>query len=147
MPETNEDRAMATVYELTPDDLRYEKNRAFPLVYRDGPADVFITDKGDVYTLNDWGREGRQIAVVRYSADGKEPKVFPMEKLFSAPQLAEIERTHRTRGPINWRGEGPYGLRGGMPMSEVLVVPDVLGGHLVFSGEDVEYEPAPAKER
>lgn len=138
---------MATVYELTPDGTRYEKSRAFQLVHRDVPADVFITDKGDVYALNDWGREDRQIAVVRYSADGRRPKVFTMGGLFTAPQLDEIKRTHRTRGPINWRGEGPYGLRGGMPMSEVLVVPDVLGGHLVFSGEDIEYEPAPAKER
>jgi hypothetical protein len=147
MPATSEERAMATVYELTPEGIRYEKSRAFSLVHRNEPADVFITDKGDVYTFDDWGREGRQIAVVRYSADGKKPKVFTMGKLFPAPQLTEIERTHRVRGPINWRGEGPYGLRGGMPMSEVLVVPDVLGGHLVFSGEDVEYEPAPAKER
>jgi hypothetical protein len=64
------------------------------VVHRNEPADVFITDKGDVYTFDDWGREGRQIAVVRYSADGKKPKIFAMGDLFPAPRLP------RSRGRI-----------------------------------------------
>jgi hypothetical protein len=130
---------VAVVFELSRDGGSFTKKGEFQLVNKRAPVEACISDSGEVYTFDDWGRMGYDHAAVWYSADGKKKAEFSLAQLFPAKVLAAIEKDHRTVSSVHWRRGRPY-ING-----PHVIIDDALGGYITLTQGVIDYYPPEKK--
>ena len=134
-------KAIAIIFELNSEGDKYIKKKEFPLVNHLSPADAIISDKGEVFTFDDWGNAGYRHVVVYYSVDGKIKADYTLQQLFPAKQFKELCDNHSTVSSVWWRGGVPR-----FDDSLSVIIDDALGGCIAIANNGkVEYFP-PKKE-
>ena len=87
-------------------DKGYRLERTIELLNPVAPVDVFVSNGGDLVTLDNWHNRGYGAVLVLYHADGKLVKVYKLADLFSK---SELDSFPQSVSSIMWH-KGPMYL-------------------------------------
>ena len=83
-------------------DGSYQRLRAITLVNPVAPVDFFVTNRGDLVTLDNWHNKGYGKVVVFYRLEGKVTQAYELPDLFSTD---EVNGFDHSMSSIQWRSQ------------------------------------------
>lgn len=128
------DVAEAVFYRAGKDDsLSVEK--IFELTNRDMPKNVFISNSGNIVTLDDWNSYGRgENVIVVYDYNGQIIRRYSLRELYSQTDLNKFLISSSS---IHWRC---IEIEVKVYLGKKLVIYDRIGGEIVIDMDSAELE-------
>ncbi len=95
--------AQAEFFREQPDN-GYRRERTIELLNPVAPVDFFVSNNGDLVTLDNWHNRGYGEVLVLYHSDGKLVKAYKLSDLFAKPELDSFPQSVSSilwhKGPI-----------------------------------------------